>query len=242
MIKSIEEFNKIIEENNFGSDGKIDQSKATKFLFYLKEGDRLEKLIKSWNSEQNKLKDGPEILEARTFSYKLRSVRRLYLNEFKEIKEDDISKVDTEIIKKKITELIDNSLKIKRGDTFRCIKDVLSRNNTLRYKKGKVYISDIDGCITNERGETKEYWPTYQLEFSLHFEVCKNSNLKPNELIEIKAGDKFRCVKDYKKYGIKFSKNNIYECRPPIKKDGYWEIRLLNGILLSEFQEHFIKI
>ena len=236
MIKSVEEFNEIA--NLFGSDGKINSDNLTEFLRYIKKNDRLTKLIKDWNSEQEKLTETLDILEARGFSLKLRSVRRLYLNEFKD---DIIPDIETEIIEKKRTELINNSLKIKRGDTFRCIKDVTSEDGSTRYKKGKVYISDIDGCITNEKEDTWESWFTYRPEFSLHFEVCENPGIKPNELIEIKEGDRFKCIKDYNEGEIEFFKDNIYESGSKNNNDDCY-IDFLDRILLSKFQEHFIKI
>lgn len=236
MIKSVEEFNKIA--NLFGSEGKINSDNLTKFLKYIKEGGRLIKLIKDWNSEQERLTETLDILEARGFSLKLRSVRRLYLNEFKD---DIIPDIETEIIEKKRTELINNSLKIKRGDTFRCIKDVISEDSSTRYKKGKIYISDIDGCITNEKGDTWESWFTYRPEFSLHFEVCENPGLEPNELIEMKEGDRFKCIKDYNEGGIEFFKNSIYESGSKDNDEDCY-IDFLDRILLSKFQEHFIKI
>ena len=128
MIKNEEKFNKIV--NLFGSDGKINSDNLTEFLRYIKKNDRLTKLIKDWNSEQEKLTETLDILEARGFSLKLRSVRRLYLNEFKD---DIIPEVETGIIEKKRTELINNSLKIKRGDTFRCIKDIISEHDSNPY-------------------------------------------------------------------------------------------------------------
>ena len=236
MIKSVEEFNKVV--NLFGSDGKINSDNLTELLRYLKEGDRLTKLIKGWNSEQEKLTETLDILEARGFSLKLRSVRRLYLNEFKD---DIIPDIETEIIENKRTELINNSLKIKRGDTFRCIKDVISEDGSTRYKKGKIYISDIDGRITNEEGDTWESWLTYRPEFPLYFEVCKNPGLEPNELIDIKEGDKFKCIKDYNEGGIEFFKDNIYESGSKNNDEDCY-IDFLDRILLSKFQEYFVKI
>ncbi len=236
MIKSINKFNEIV--NLFGSDGKLNSDNLTEFLRYIKENNRLTKLIKDWNSEQEKLTETLDILDARGFSLKLRSVRRLYLNEFKN---DIIPDIETKIIENKRTELINNSLKIKRGDTFRCIKDVISEDGSTRYKKGKIYISDIDGRITNEEGDTWESWFTYRPEFPLHFEVCENPGLEPNELIEIKEGDRFKCIKDYNEGEIEFFKDNIYESGSK-NNDEDCCIDFLDRILLSKFQEHFIKI
>jgi hypothetical protein len=49
---------------------------------------------------------------------------------------------------------------IKVGDKFRCIKDLRYREQYLWYKKGRIYQSDEDGCITDEEGDTGHVWPT----------------------------------------------------------------------------------
>jgi len=47
---------------------------------------------------------------------------------------------------------------IKKGDKFRCIKDVVMSNGGVAYLKGKIYTSEEDGCITNEQGNTYHHW------------------------------------------------------------------------------------
>ena len=42
---------------------------------------------------------------------------------------------------------------IKKGDKFRCIKTLMYANSDLWYQKGKIYTSDMDGCITDEDGD-----------------------------------------------------------------------------------------
>lgn len=58
---------------------------------------------------------------------------------------------------------------IKRGDKFRCILDVvMSCDNKIEYIKDKVYISDNDGCITDESGDSRHRWQNVSY-FSQHF-------------------------------------------------------------------------
>jgi hypothetical protein len=154
------------------------------------------------------------------------------INEFN-LTWDSIPNIEIEITREKSHKLI------KRGDTFRCTKDVISQGGNFLYKKDNIYISDIDGCITNEERTTWDSWLIPK--FIFHFEACENPGLKPNELIKINEGDKFKCIKDYKKGGIEFSKDNIYGFR--VTKDRkQWKIKLLSGMMLSKFQEYFVKV
>ena len=47
---------------------------------------------------------------------------------------------------------------IKKGDKFRCIKTLIYANSYLWYQKGKIYTSDLDGCITDEDGDIVHEW------------------------------------------------------------------------------------
>ena len=47
---------------------------------------------------------------------------------------------------------------IKKGDKFRCIKTLIYANSDLWYQKGKIYTSDMDGCITDEDGDIDEFF------------------------------------------------------------------------------------
>ena len=49
---------------------------------------------------------------------------------------------------------------IKKGDKFKCIKDVIMDNdpNDIAYTKGKIYISESDKCITDNKGCVSHYW------------------------------------------------------------------------------------
>ena len=245
MIKSKEEYGKVVRQ--FEKDRKTD--KEHEFLEYLKEG-RLEKLITIWNSEKDSLIEPLDLAEARGFAWKLRSMRRLVLSEFKDLTEDSIPTVESSDILNKRADHLKELIKIKRGDTFKCVEDVISEDgsNTVLYKKDKVYISDIDGCITSEEENTQEEWdsPIDYPDFLTHFKRCENPGLKPHELVKIKSGEKFKCIKDYHDEidnEVMFTSGNIYESRNSgdLYDGEKWNVGF-DGMLLSKFQEHFIKI
>jgi hypothetical protein len=39
---------------------------------------------------------------------------------------------------------------IKKGQEFKCIKDFFMRSGEIRFKAGKNYKSEFDGCLTDE--------------------------------------------------------------------------------------------
>ena len=84
MIKSKEEFFKIIEEKQFGENGKILINNIDEFFQYLKENDRLIKIIETWENEQNEINEPEDLVTARMFYWKLKSCRRIYLTYFPE--------------------------------------------------------------------------------------------------------------------------------------------------------------
>lgn len=49
---------------------------------------------------------------------------------------------------------------IKKGDKFKCIRDVLMDDDStdIAYYAGNIYISELDGCITDERRVKTHYW------------------------------------------------------------------------------------
>lgn len=49
---------------------------------------------------------------------------------------------------------------IKKGDKFKCIKDVIMDNDPddIAYTKGKIYISESDECITDNQGDVSHGW------------------------------------------------------------------------------------
>ena len=49
-------------------------------------------------------------------------------------------------------------MKIKKGDSFMCIKRVVMDNNDVTYKKGFIYNSDVNNCITNINHNVDHRW------------------------------------------------------------------------------------
>ena len=54
---------------------------------------------------------------------------------------------------------------VKKGRKYKCIRTVYMDNNPklgdLRYIEGKIYKSEIEGCITDETGEKYHIWTGY---------------------------------------------------------------------------------
>lgn len=55
---------------------------------------------------------------------------------------------------------------IKKGDKFECIKDVIMDNNPkdIAYTSGKIYISELDGYITDDQNKVDHYWSNEESE------------------------------------------------------------------------------
>lgn len=55
---------------------------------------------------------------------------------------------------------------IKKGDKFECIKDVIMDNNPkdIAYTSGKIYISELDGYITDDQNKVNHYWSNEESE------------------------------------------------------------------------------
>ena len=51
-----------------------------------------------------------------------------------------------------------DSLRIKAGDKFKCIKTVIMDDNEVAYEKGYAYTSEMDGCITDNTGCIEHRW------------------------------------------------------------------------------------
>lgn len=92
---------------------------------------------------------------------------------------------------------------IKKGDKFRCIKDVYmnggKHDGDLAYKSGKVYESEADRRITDEFGEREHYW-TLGDDLLEHF--VKLDGTQPKTEIET-VYDELKALSCYKneKYG-----------------------------------------
>lgn len=61
-------------------------------------------------------------------------------------------------------------MEIKKGQRFRCIKDVVMDIGGVGYHKGFTYTSAIDGCITDDYGNDGHMWDDSTM-FWEHFEL-----------------------------------------------------------------------
>lgn len=86
---------------------------------------------------------------------------------------------------------------IKKGDKFECIKTVIMDGNPedVAYTEGALYISNFDGCITDNQGNEGHYWSN-EKELTIYF---KKVNTLPNKQKEM--------VNHPSHY-----KNNTFEC------------------------------
>lgn len=59
---------------------------------------------------------------------------------------------------------------IHKGDQFLCIKDVIMDNepDDIAYFQGEIYLSENDGCITDEYGD-KSHWWIKEEDINCHF-------------------------------------------------------------------------
>lgn len=55
---------------------------------------------------------------------------------------------------------------IKKGDKFKCIRDVIMENNPkdIAYNSGIIYTSDLDDCITDNENNLSHYWISNEVE------------------------------------------------------------------------------
>lgn len=51
---------------------------------------------------------------------------------------------------------------ISKGDVFECIQHVVMDDGIVAYVKGKAYVSEKDGCITNEQHDECHEWSTQE--------------------------------------------------------------------------------
>lgn len=80
---------------------------------------------------------------------------------------------------------------IKKGDKFRCIKTLIYANSDLWYQKGKIYQSNMDGCITDEDGDIEHEWCSRRAEEELaEYFIPYVSNKRRGYGREIKSREK----------------------------------------------------
>lgn len=74
-------------------------------------------------------------------------------------------------------------MKIKKGDTFRCVKDVAMSDGSIAYKKGKIYVSEQYECITDEEKSKDHYWDSNEI--MEHFAFIPEIMQKNNTMAEV---------------------------------------------------------
>lgn len=92
---------------------------------------------------------------------------------------------------------------IKKGDKFRCIKDVTMNDGTLGYKEGKIYVSEYDTCITDEGIDDLHSWECENEGDDDYLEYfVKLDGTQPKTEIEV-VYDELKALSSYKneKYG-----------------------------------------
>lgn len=130
-------------------------------------------------------------------------------------------------------------MKIKKGDRFLCIKDVEMDSSRIDYIKGKEYISEKDGCITDEEGDAYHKWTPYEwenLEVEKYEEHIADFNkyfkklVSDNYVTHIEKGGKYKIITDSASFqvGDLWIRSVVYEC-------------LDNGVIYVREYGNFIK-
>lgn len=83
---------------------------------------------------------------------------------------------------------------IKKGDKFECIKDVMMDNNPkdIAYTSGKIYISELDGYITDDQNKVNHYWSNEESE-QYFIKLPKNKKEMVNHPSHYK-NNKYECI------------------------------------------------
>lgn len=83
---------------------------------------------------------------------------------------------------------------IKKGDKFECIKDVMMDNNPkdIAYTSGKIYISELDECITDDQNKVDHYWSNEESE-QYFIKLPKNKKEMVNHPSHYK-NNKYECI------------------------------------------------
>lgn len=83
---------------------------------------------------------------------------------------------------------------IKKGDKFECIKDVIMDNNPkdIAYTSGKIYISELDGYITDDQNKVNHYLSNEESE-QYFIKLPKNKKEMVNHPSHYK-NNKYECI------------------------------------------------
>ena len=72
-----------------------------------------------------------------------------------------------------LDEIISRSDKqIRKGDMFECTEDVVMDDGEVSYVKGKVYASEVNGCITDEQHYKNHHWD-FEAEYDCWYNCFK---------------------------------------------------------------------
>jgi hypothetical protein len=83
--------------------------------------------------------------------------------------------------------------KIKKGDRFHCIKDFVMENDETAFVKGYVYVSDINGCLTNNLGDTTHEMENLE-DFSEHFKPLPSEDKNIDKVTVDNLGKALKAV------------------------------------------------
>ena len=86
---------------------------------------------------------------------------------------------------------------IKKGDKFKCIKSVCINNNPneVAYDKGKIYISEEDGCITdNDKNINHKWHDDWILEFFIRITDTSESQKEMVNHPSHYKNNKYECI------------------------------------------------
>ena len=66
---------------------------------------------------------------------------------------------------------------IKKGDKFKCIKDVIMDSGVCAYSKESIYYSDLDDCITDNQKVINHLWSNNYIEYFIKYNKDTNENV-----------------------------------------------------------------
>lgn len=86
---------------------------------------------------------------------------------------------------------------IKKEDEFECIKSVIMDGNPLdvAYTEGELYISEYDGCITDNQNNKRHYWN--DKEVAIYFKKVNTLPKKQKEMVNHPShykNNKYECI------------------------------------------------
>lgn len=105
-------------------------------------------------------------------------------------------------------------MKIKKGDRFLCIKDVVMENGRIDYIKGKEYLSEISGFITDEEGYVYHSWDDVKYLKKYFKKITSSAKDAEEYRTHINKGGKYVIISDDAKFqvGDLWIRAVVYEC------------------------------